>query len=209
MIRYTEATGKTKEEAIEKAAAELKVNPSELEIELIEEGSKGFFGFGAKDFKIKASVIDNYEKRINDFLSDIFRVLDIDAEIIIKKSGDTAKVKIVGDSAGQLIGRRGESLDALQLLLGLAVNKAHTEYVKVLLDIEDYREKREQSLIRYANKMARTAAKQRKNIKLEPMNPYERRIVHSALQNDTYVTTYSEGEDPYRKVVISVKGSKN
>lgn len=209
MIRYTEATGKTKEEAIEKAAAELKVNPSELEIELIEEGSKGFFGFGAKDFKIKASVIDNYEKRINDFLNDIFRVLDIDAEILIKKSGDTAKVKIVGDSAGQLIGRRGESLDALQLLLGLAVNKAHTEYVKVLLDIEDYREKREQSLIRYANKMARTAAKQRKNIKLEPMNPYERRIVHSALQNDTYVTTYSEGEDPYRKVVISVKGSKN
>ena len=209
MIRYIEATGKTKEEAVEKAAAELKVNPSELEIELLEEGTKGFFGFGAKDFKIKASVIDNYEKRINDFLSDIFRVLDIDAEILIKKSGDTAKVKIMGDSAGQLIGRRGESLDALQLLLGLAVNKAHTEYVKVLLDIEDYREKREQSLIRYANKMARTAAKQRKSIKLEPMNPYERRIVHSALQNDTYVTTYSEGEDPYRKVVISVKGIKN
>lgn len=209
MIRYIETTGKTKEEAVEKAAAELKVNPSELEIELIEEGTKGFFGFGAKDFKIKASIIDNYEKRINDFLNDIFRVLDIDAEILIKKSGDTAKVKIMGDSAGQLIGRRGESLDALQLLLGLAVNKAHTEYVKVLLDIEDYREKREQSLIRYANKMARTAAKQRKNIKLEPMNPYERRIVHSALQNDTYVTTYSEGEDPYRKVVISVKGIKN
>ena len=209
MIRYIETTGKTKEEAIEKAAAELKVNPSDLEIELIEEGTKGFFGFGAKDFRIKASVIDNYEKRINDFLRDIFKVLDIDAEILIKKSGDTAKVKIMGDSAGQLIGRRGESLDALQLLLGLAVNKAHTEYVKVLLDIEDYREKREQSLIRYANKMARTAAKQRKNIKLEPMNPYERRIVHSALQNDTYVTTYSEGEDPYRKVVISVKGVKN
>lgn len=209
MIRYIETTGKTKEEAVEKAAAELKVNPSELEIELLEEGTKGFFGFGAKDFKIKASIIDNYEKRINDFLNDIFRVLDIDAEILIKKSGDTAKVKIMGDSAGQLIGRRGESLDALQLLLGLAVNKAHTEYVKVLLDIEDYREKREQSLIRYANKMARTAAKQRKNIKLEPMNPYERRIVHSALQNDTYVTTYSEGEDPYRKVVISVKGTKN
>lgn len=209
MIRYIETTGKTKEEAVEKAAAELKVNPSELEIELLEEGTKGFFGFGAKDFKIKASIIDNYEKRINDFLNDIFRVLDIDAEILIKKSGDTAKVKIMGDSAGQLIGRRGESLDALQLLLGLAVNKAHTEYVKVLLDIEDYREKREQSLIRYANKMARTAAKQRKNIKLEPMNPYERRIVHSALQNDTYVTTYSEGEDPYRKVVISVKGIKN
>lgn len=209
MIRYIETTGRTKEEAVEKAASELNIDPSQLEIELIEEGTKGFFGFGAKDFKIKASIIDNYEQRINDFLNGIFRVLDIDAEILIKKSGDTAKVKIMGDSAGQLIGRRGESLDALQLLLGLAVNKAHTEYVKVLLDIEDYREKREQSLIRYANKMARTAAKQRKNIKLEPMNPYERRIVHSALQNDTYVTTYSEGEDPYRKVVISVKGSKN
>ena len=74
-----------------------------------------------------------------------------------------------------------------------------------MLDIEDYRSKREESLVRYANKMARTAAKQRKNIKLEPMNPYERRIVHSALQSDTYVTTYSEGEEPYRKVVIAVK----
>ncbi len=209
MIRYVETTGKTREEAVGNAAAELKTDASQLEIELIEEGSKGFFGFGAKDFKIKATLIDNYEKRINDFLNDIFRVLDIEAQVIITKTGDTAKVKIMGDSAGQLIGRRGESLDALQLLLGLAVNKAHTDYVKVLLDIEDYREKREQSLIRYANKMARTAAKQRKNIKLEPMNPYERRIVHSALQNDTYVTTYSEGEDPYRKVVISVKGIKN
>lgn len=131
--------------------------------------------------------------------------MNIEADIKIDMNSDSAKVSVIGDSAGQLIGRRGESLDALQMILSLAVNKTPGEYVKIMLDIEDYRSKREESLVRYANKMARTAAKQRKNIKLEPMNPYERRIVHSALQSDTYVTTYSEGEEPYRKVVIAVK----
>ena len=91
------------------------------------------------------------------------------------------------------------------MLLGLAVNRDRDKYVKVLLDIENYRAKREESLIKYANKMARQAAKQRRVIKLEPMNPYERRIIHSALQSDRYVKTYSEGKDPYRKIVIEPK----
>ena len=207
-MKFVEIIGKSKEEAIQKAVNQLGTPVEDLEIEVLEEGSKGLFGFlGSKDFKIKATVIvkDTVETRILSFLNGLFEVMNIEADIKIDMNSDSAKVSVIGDSAGQLIGRRGESLDALQMILSLAVNKTPGEYVKIMLDIEDYRSKREESLVRYANKMARTAAKQRKNIKLEPMNPYERRIVHSALQSDTYVTTYSEGEEPYRKVVIAVK----
>lgn len=205
-MKSVEKIGKSKEEAIELALKELNAEKDDVEIEILEEGSKGFLGFlGAKDFKIKVTLKDNYEKSTRNFLNDIFKTLNISADIKTNLNGDTLKVSVIGDDAGQLIGRRGESLDALQLLLGLAVNKNRDGYLKVLLDIENYREKREESLVRYANKMARTAAKQRRNIRLEPMNPYERRIVHSALQSDSYVTTYSEGEEPFRKVVISVK----
>ena len=207
-MKFVEIIGKTKEEAIQKAVDQLGTPVEDLEIEVLEEGSKGLFGFlGSKDFKIKATVIvkDTIETRILSFLNGLFEVMNIEADIKIDMNSDSAKVSVIGDSAGQLIGRRGESLDALQMILSLAVNKTPGEYVKIMLDIEDYRSKREESLVRYANKMARTAAKQRKNIKLEPMNPYERRIVHLALQSDTYVTTYSEGEEPYRKVVIAVK----
>ena len=207
-MKFVEIIGKTKEEAIQKAVDQLGTPVEDLEIEVLEEGSKGLFGFlGSKDFKIKATVIvkDTVETRILSFLNGLFEVMNIEADIKIDMNSDSAKVSVIGDSAGQLIGRRGESLDALQMILSLAVNKTPGEYVKIMLDIEDYRSKREESLVRYANKMARTAAKQRKNIKLEPMNPYERRIVHSALQSDTYVTTYSEGEEPYRKIVIALK----
>lgn len=207
-MKFVETTGKTKDEAIQKAVDQLECLAEDLEIEVLEEGSKGFLGFlGSKDFRIKAVLIEKntVENRIESFLKQIFEVMDIEATINTVLNGDIAKVNVLGDSAGQLIGRRGESLDALQMLLSLAVNKTPGEYVKIMLDIEEYRSKREESLIRYANKMARTAAKQRKNIKLEPMTPYERRIVHSALQSDNYVTTYSEGEDPYRKVIIAVK----
>ena len=207
-MKFVETTGKTKDEAIQKAVDQLGCLAEDLEIEVLEEGSKGFLGFlGSKDFRIKAVLIEKntVENRIESFLKQIFEVMDIEATINTLLNGDIAKVNVLGDSAGQLIGRRGESLDALQMLLSLAVNKTPGEYVKIMLDIEEYRSKREESLIRYANKMARTAAKQRKNIKLEPMTPYERRIVHSALQSDNYVTTYSEGGDPYRKVIIAVK----
>ena len=207
-MKFVEIIGKTKEEAIQKAVDQLGTPVEDLEIEVLEEGSKGLFGFlGSKDFKIKATVIvkDTVETRILSFLNGLFEVMNIEADIKIDMNSDSAKVSVIGDSAGQLIGRRGESLDALQMILSLAVNKTPGEYVKIMLDIEDYRSKREESLVRYANKMARTAAKQRKNIKLEPMNPYERRIVHSALQSDTYVTTYSEGEEPYRHVVVTLK----
>ena len=211
-MKFVEIIGKTKEEAIQKAVDQLGTPVEDLEIEVLEEGSKGLFGFlGSKDFKIKATVIvkDTVETRILSFLNGLFEVMNIEADIKIDMNSDSAKVSVIGDSAGQLIGRRGESLDALQMILSLAVNKTPGEYVKIMLDIEDYRSKREESLVRYANKMARTAAKQRKNIKLEPMNPYERRIIHSALQSDPAVSTHSEGEEPYRRVVVTLVRNRN
>ena len=211
-MKFVEIIGKTKEEAIQKAVDQLGTPVEDLEIEVLEEGSKGLFGFlGSKDFKIKATVIvkDTVETRILSFLNGLFEVMNIEADIKIDMNSDSAKVSVIGDSAGQLIGRRGESLDALQMILSLAVNKTPGEYVRIMLDIEDYRSKREESLVRYANKMARTAAKQRKNIKLEPMNPYERRIIHSALQSDPAVSTHSEGEEPYRRVVVTLVRNRN
>lgn len=262
-MKFVETLGKTKEEAVEKAAKELGVSREDLIVEILEEGNKGFFGFGAKDFKIKASIKESSQidfspkdilfgaeereeskketvkqetmvkeedhleiltkereekpeiseeqirESVHEFLDGIFRSLGIDAQISVHREGEIVKVMITGESAGVLIGRRGEALDSLQLLLGLAVNKTAEGYVKLQLDIENYREKREESLVRYAHKMARMASKQRRNIRLEPMSPNERRIVHSALQSDSYVTTYSEGDEPYRKVVIAVRGRQH
>lgn len=171
--------------------------------------SKGFsFEDDKKDDSkiLKESGIDeNSKETAKKFLEDIFTTLEINAEINISENEGCLCIGVTGDEASRLIGRRGESLDSLQMLTGLAVNRDRDKYVKVLLDIENYRAKREESLIKYANKMARQSAKQRRVIKLEPMNPYERRIIHSALQSDRYVKTYSEGKDPYRKIVIEPK----
>lgn len=254
-MKFVETFGKTREEAVEKAARELGVSKEDLIVEILEEGNKGFLGLiGAKDFKIKASIKESAQidfspkdilfgveeekksedksmkeekfvsteesekssapvisdeqikESVDQFLGDVFKSLQIEAKTSIHREGDIVKVMIEGENAGVLIGRRGEALDSLQLLLGLAVNKTAEGYVKLQLDIENYREKREESLVRYAHKMARMASKQRRNIRLEPMSPNERRIVHSALQSDSYVTTYSEGDEPYRKVVIAVRG---
>ncbi len=146
------------------------------------------------------------EKRAKVFVEEIFESVGInDVEIKTGIEEDNIVVKIYGEEASRLIGRRGESLDSLQMLTNLAVNKGQEVYSRVLLDIENYRSKREESLKKYANKMARQATKQRRILKLEPMNPYERRIVHSSLKDDRYVKTYSEGKDPYRRVVIEPK----
>ena len=131
---------------------------------------------------------------------------NVNAKVNITQENNLIKVDIEGKEAACLIGRRGETLDSIQFLTGLALNKINKDsHMRVLVDIENYRSKREESLIRYANKMAREVAKTKKTKKLDYMNPYERRIVHSALQEDKYVTTYSEGTDPYRRLVIEYK----
>ena len=157
-------------------------------------------------FDLDASELEENEANTVKFLEDIFESIGItgitiESELI---DGDI-HVNVLGEEASRLIGRRGDSLDSLQMLTNLAVNRERGKYSRVLLDIENYRAKREDSLKKYALKMAKQATRQRRIVKLEPMNPYERRIVHSSLQDDRYVKTYSEGKDPYRKVVIEPK----
>ena len=210
-----ELRSKSQEEAIQKAIEQLNVDKEDIEdikVEVIEEPSKGFLGFiGAKDGLYKITLI---EKQIEikeidiakEFIETMLHNAKVNADVIATQEDNLIKINIKGKEATCLIGRRGETLDAVQFLTSLALNKINKDsHCRVLVDIENYREKREQSLIRYANKVAREVAKTKKTKKLDYMNPYERRIVHSALQNDKYVITYSEGTDPYRRLVIEYK----
>ena len=210
-----EIRSKTEEEATKKAIEQLNVNKDDIEnikVEVIEEPNKGFLGFiGAKDGLYKITLI---EKQIEikeidiakEFIETMLHNAKINADVIATQENNLIKIDIKGKEATTLIGRRGQTLDAVQFLTSLALNKINKDsHSRVLVDIENYREKREQSLIRYANKVAREVAKTKKTKKLDYMNPYERRIIHSALQNDKYVITYSEGEEPHRRLVIEYK----
>jgi len=207
-MRILEITGKTIDEAINKALVQLNVSRDDVEIEILENPTKGFLGIiGNKEGKVRVKVKEKNTDIAEKFIKDIMDSMKIDATIKVEESNDTIRIDILGEDAGCLIGRRGETLDSIQFLAGLAVNKnKNNGSVRVLVDIENYRSKREESLIRYARKVAREVAKTRKSKKLDYMNPYERRVVHSALQNDSYVNTYSEGIDPYRRLVIEYKG---
>ena len=207
MKRIIEIKSKNQEEAIKKALEQLNVNESDLEIEVLEQPTKGFLGIiGSKEGTYKFTVKETEIDIAKNFVENILKNSNVEAIVKVKQDNNLIKVNIEGNDAACLIGRRGETLDSIQFLTGLALNKINKESdFRVLVDIENYRSKREDSLVRYANKMAREVAKTKKTKKLDYMNPYERRIVHSSLQNDKYVTTYSEGTDPYRRLVIEYK----
>lgn len=160
-----------------------------------------------KEIQDKVNITDEDEIRIaREFVVELLKNADVEAEVDVVLEDNLIKVKISGDDASCLIGRRGDTLDAIQFLTGLALNKFNKDsHTRVFVDIENYRSKREESLKRYCYKAAREVAKTRRTKKLDYMNPYERRIIHSALQNDRFVITYSEGTDPYRRVVIEYK----
>lgn len=206
-MKIIEMTGRTVEEAVKNALNELNVTEDKIEYEILEEGSKGLFKLiGAKPARVKVTVKRDYIYEAKTFLRDILNSMSVSAEIRIKEEADTVKISLTGPDMGILIGYRGETLDSLQYLVSLVVNKGHeTPYKRVVLDTENYRSKREETLNRLAHKIAGTVRRTGKFIRLEPMNPYERRIIHSALQDDRYVQTYSEGEEPYRRVVIDLK----
>ena len=203
-----EIKSKTKEEAIQTALLKLGIEEKDIEVNVIQNPSKGFLGLiGAKDGIYEITVIKKEEIEIaKEFIENILIKSKINAKVNAIQEDNLIKISIEGKEATCLIGRRGETLDAVQFLTGLALNKINKDsHMRVLVDIENYRSKREESLVRYARKVAREVAKTRRTKKLDYMNPYERRIVHSALQNDKYVITYSEGTDPYRRLVIEYK----
>lgn len=201
-----EKYAKTKEEAIALALEELGAERDDVEIEVVDEGSKGFLGIGSKDAVVKVTLkASDSVKRAEDFLSKIFSLTGEKVDINSKLEDDCLKIELSGLDMGIVIGKRGETLDALQHLTSLAVNRGDNAFVKISLDAENYREKRNAALESLAHKLAAKVKRTRRNTTLEPMNAYERRIIHASLQDDDEVTTYSVGQGINRKVVIALK----
>ncbi len=199
----------TVEEAIKTALEELKAERNDVEIEVINEPSKGLFGLiGSKNAKVKVTVTNGPEEAASKFFDVLLKKMDISADYEVSFSDDVLKVditRISEDDKGIIIGKRGKNLDEIQFLLNLIVNKGRQNYIRVIFNVEDYRAKREETLRRLANKMADKCRYYKRKVRLEPMNPYERRIIHSTLQEQNDIITYSEGEEPFRKVVIDLK----
>ena len=260
---YIQVSAKTVEDAVLEAAMKLATTREHLEYEVIEKGSAGFLGFGAKPAVIKARALSDEEiekaekqpepvkevvkqevkkeikkevkkaepvkeekvekteepapvkkeavagKEISaeDFLKDVFKAMDmvVDIKVTENREEKTMDIELSGEEMGVLIGKRGQTLDSLQYLVSLVVNKYSDDYIRVKIDTENYRERRKETLENLARNIAYKVKRTRKTVSLEPMNPYERRVIHSALQNDRYVTTHSEGEEPYRRVVVTLK----
>lgn len=205
---FIEFTGKTVDDALTNALVEFGVTSDQIEYEVLEKGSSGFLGFNSKPAKIKARKKYTVVDHIRMFLSQVFKAMGLEVEILIKASEEEENVydvELKGTEMGVLIGKRGQTLDSLQYLTNLAINKHSDTYTRVKLDTEDYRKRRKDTLENLAKNIAYKVKRTKKAVSLEPMNPFERRVIHSALQNDRYVSTHSEGEEPYRHVVITLK----
>lgn len=200
---------KTVEDAVDLALEELEVKKEDVSIEVVEKPSKGFLGLiGTKDATVKVTVIYDPVEIAENFLNKMLSSMNLDGSSLVRKEGSCLNIEIINinpSDMGIVIGKRGSTLDAIQFLVSLAVNRGRDDYIRVIIDAKGYRKRREHTLIRLANKMAAKAKSTKRLVKLEPMNPYERRIIHSALQDINGITTFSEGEDPYRRVVIKLK----
>lgn len=215
MTKMIEMTGATIDDAVAKALSELNCTRDEVEIEVLNKGSKGIFGIGASEAKVLVKVIEDLDfdlsmdadSDVETYLLNILGKMGIEAKLDVTENDGNLNIDISGDMMGVVIGRRGDTLDALQYLCSLVYNKDRDDYVRVNLDTENYRAKREETLVNLAKKIAGTVSRTGRSITLEPMNPNERRIIHSTLQSYDYINTYSIGEDPNRKIVVSSKNS--
>ena len=210
LAKTIEKKGKTVEEALALALEELGVGEEDVTYTVLEEPSKGFLGIGTKDALVKVEVKDSVAGSAKKFLSDIFSAMDIEVGIDVVHEEDSINIDLSGDNMGIIIGKRGDTLDSLQYLTSLVANKNRDKYAytRVTLDTEGYREKRVESLKALSERLAAKVGRSGKRYTLEPMNPYERRIIHANLQDNEYVTTFSIGEEPYRKVVIAPKNER-
>lgn len=219
-----EKTAKTVEDAIALALEELGAHRDEAEIEILDEGDKGFLGFGKKEARVRVTLPETDtalqtavpqtaaepgeipgEARIHEFLNGLFAITGEDVTVTVSQNEDRVVADLSGPDMGVVIGKRGETLDALQHLTSLYVNRGDADFVHLTLDCENYRAKRAKSLEAFAANVAAKVAKTRRNVTLEPMSAYERRIIHSSLQDHPDVTTYSTGQGSGRRVVVCLK----
>ena len=205
MSKCIEKSAKTVDEAITLALKELGISREDAKIEVVEEGSRGLFGLGAKDAVVKVVSNVNLEKRAQTFLDEVFLSMGLRVELDIQTEGKVMRINLIGENLGIIIGKRGDTLDALEHLVNLCVNKGDGEYVKVILDAENYRARREQTLVKLAKSLASSATRNNRKITLETMHSNERRIIHATLQNNPNVDTFSVSDEPNRKVVIAPK----
>ncbi len=207
---YIEVSGKTVNDAVIEACQKFGVTSDKLDYQVIEEGSSGFLGIGSKPAVIRAAVkieeVSVEDAAVN-FLNEIFAAMNMIVTVDVKYDQEEKNmdIELAGDEMGVLIGKRGQTLDSLQYLVSLVVNKGTEEYIKVKVDTENYRQRRKETLENLAKNIAYKVKKTRRPVSLEPMNPYERRIIHSVLQNDKYISTHSEGDEPFRRVVVTYR----
>ncbi len=206
-MEFIQISAKTVDDAITEALIKLGVSSEQLEYEVIEKGSTGFLGINSKKAIIKARKKETLEDKVRSFLDEMFHAMNM--EVVVELTYDEASrnmdIELKGTDMGILIGKRGQTLDAIQYLVSIVANKDTEEYIHVKMDTENYRKRRRETVENLAKNLAYKVKRTKKPVTLEPMNAYERRIIHSALQNDKYVSTYSEGEEPYRHVVIALK----
>jgi len=202
-IDSIEKTGKTVDEAVSEALKALKIAKEDAEITVLETGSKGILGIGAKPAKVLVKIVIDPEKVAKNFLRQVAAAMGLSLAVTTTLKDKQLSIDMAGENVGILIGKRGQTLDSLQYLVNLVVNRGNAPYIGVTLDTENYRQRRKETLESLALNLAKKVKATRRSVVLEPMNPYERRIIHSALQGNRFVTTYSEGDEPYRNVVIS------
>lgn len=205
MSKVVKKAAKTVQDAIDLALAELHLTRDDVSVKVIEEGSRGLFGLGAKDAVVEVTSNATPESRAQAFLDDVFLAMGMRVDVQMERKDKILTINLSGDGMGLIIGKHGDTLNALEHLVSLTVNRGDGEYVKVILDTENYREKRRATLVRLAESLAHSVVNGKKKITLEPMSANERRIIHSTLQSNPNVDTYSIGEEPFRKLVIALK----
>lgn len=206
-MEFIQISAKTVDDAITEALIQLGVTSEQLEYEVIEKGSAGFLGINSKKAIIKARKKETLEDKVRSFLKEMFRTMNMEVviELNYDEASKTMDIELKGTDMGILIGKRGQTLDAIQYLASIVANKDTQDYIHVKLDTENYRKRRRETIENLAKNIAYKVKRSKRSVTLEPMNAYERRIIHSALQGDRYVSTYSEGEEPYRHVVVALK----
>jgi len=203
-VKVVEKNGKTVEAAVDAALQELQVGADRVTIEVLDEPSKGLFGIlGGKPALVRVTVKESKSDQAVELLNQILKAMTVEAEVNVEEDNEQIVINLEGKQLGLLIGRRGETLNSLQYLLNLGVNKNAEDRKKVILDVEGYRRKREDTLMHLAMKLADKAKRRGRSVILEPMNPQERRIIHTTLHGREDIYTFSEGEEPFRKIVIA------